>query len=211
MSFKVPGFAATDLNVELVDPDVLALRRLFRHPNGVSAPPDPKYRNLRVDPPNGHKDDYAVLYTGNSLLAAAMECHVLSVDSLDAWTLNLDLETEYSVARYTTKEPGLFLPIDGFNRKRLGLANLPIHKGQVYAAFQSIGLELFKRFGNLAHGLSWASFHRHQAGRVYAIWHHRKAALGLTPESSPLPLKKDFEWATLIAEFDASRLKKIRK
>lgn len=211
MSFKVPGFAARDLNVELVDPDVLELRRLFRHPNGELVPPAPKYRNLRVDPPNGHKADYAVLYTGDSLLGAAMECHVLSVDSLDAWTLNLDLEKEYSVARYTTKEPGLFLPIDGCNRKRLGLDNLPIHKGQVYAAYQSIGLELFKRFGNLAHGLSWASFHRHQVGRVYAIWHHRITALGLTLESSPLRLETDVEWATLIADFDASQLKKIRK
>jgi|APThiThiocy_cv2_1041547.scaffolds.fasta_scaffold00683_4 hypothetical protein len=211
MSFKVPSFAATDLDAELVDPGILALQRLFRHHDGEWAPPDPKYRNLRVDPPDGHKTDYAVLYTGNSLLATAMECHVLSVDTLDAWTLNLDLETEYSVARYTTSEPGLFLPIDGRNRERLGLVNLPIHKGSPYAAFQAIGLELFKRFGDLAHGLSWASFHRHQPGQVYAIWHHRKAALGLTPKSSPVPLKGDAEWTVLLDEFDASKLTKIRK
>jgi hypothetical protein len=52
--------------------------------------------------------------------------------------------------------------------ERLGLANLPIHKSSPYGAFQAIGLELFKRFGDLAHGLSWASFHRHQPGQVYA-------------------------------------------
>src|SRR4051812_33144023 len=102
MSFKVPSFAAKDLSVELVDPGTLALQRLFRHSKGDWEPPDPKYRNLRVDPPDGHKDAYAALYTAESLLAAAMECHVLSVDSLDAWTLNLDREREYSVVRYTT-------------------------------------------------------------------------------------------------------------
>lgn len=211
MSFKVPGFAAADLSVELVDPSTLALQRLFRHSKGEWEPPDPKYRNLRVDPPDGHKADYAVLYTGDSLLAAAMECHVLSVDSLDAWTLNLDRESEYSVACYTTSAPGLFLPIDGPNRRRLGLANLPIHRDPVYAAFQSVGLELFQRFGNLVHGLSWNSFHRHQAGRIYAIWHHRKDALGLKVESPTVPLRENAEWAALITEFDASRLKRIRK
>jgi hypothetical protein len=211
MSFKVPGFAAADLSVELVDPGTLALRRLFRHPKGEWEPPDPKYRNLRVDPPDGHKADYAILYTGDCLLAAAMECHVLSVDPLDAWTLNQDLESEYSVARYITGAPGLFLAIDSPNRVRLGLANLPIHTGPVYAAFQSVGLELFQRFGDLAHGLSWYSFHRHQAGRIYAIWHHRKDALGLKVEPPAVPLREDAEWAALIAGFDPDRLMKIQK
>lgn len=209
MSFKVPSFAARDLNVELVDPGTLVLQRLFRHAKGEWEPPGPEYRNLRVDPPEGYKDAYAVLYTGDSLLAVAMECHILSVDLHDTWTLNLDMESQYFVARYTTSAPGLFLPIDGPNRVRLGLTNLPIHKVPVYAAFQSAGLELFRRFGNLAHGLSWASFHRHQAGQVYAIWHHRKDALKLKVEPSITSLKEDIEWKDLIAQFDASQLIKI--
>lgn len=211
MSFKVPSFAAKKLNVELVDPGILSLQRLFRHRDGEWEPPDPKYRTLRVDPPDGYKTDYAVLYAGDLLLGTAMECYILSVDNLDTWTLNLDLETEYSVARYTTSAPGLFLPIDVRNHDPLGLAHLPIHIASAYPAYQAIGMELFKRFGDLAHGLTWTSFHRHQPGQVYAIWHHRKTALGLTLKSPPAPLKDDAEWVALLGEFDTGKLKRIGK
>lgn len=32
--------------------------------------PPPQFRNLRVDPPDGHKDDYAVLYQSDALMSA---------------------------------------------------------------------------------------------------------------------------------------------
>jgi hypothetical protein len=62
-----------------------------------------------------------------------------------------------------------------------------------YDVYREVGLALFERFGEVVHGLCWRSFHRHQAGRVYAIWHHRKDALGIVPPS-PAPLADDPEW-----------------
>ena len=42
-----------------------------------------------------------------------------------------------------------------------------------YTPYQEAAIELFRRFGPLAHGLSWESFHRSQPGRFYAIRYHR--------------------------------------
>lgn len=197
MSFVLPSYSAADLEVEMIDAGALSLARLVGHPNGEWEPPLPIYRNLRVDPPAGSKSKYAVLYTGVNLLTAAMECHVLSLSSFGLWTLNEKSEAKYQVARYTTGGPGVFIPLDGRNRRTLGLASLQAEELGTYNAHQQVGLSLFTRYGKVAHGLCWESFHRNQPGRVYAIWHSRKRALGLTLQEGPLvALKADVEWQT---------------
>lgn len=70
-----------------------------------------------------------------------------------------------------------------------------------YDAYQRAGLELFERFGGVVHGLTWQSFHRHQLGRVYAIWHHRKAAAGVVKPSGAYPkLPDDADWAAFLSK-----------
>jgi hypothetical protein len=201
MSFVLPSYSAVDLDVEMIDAGGLQLARLVGHPNGEWKPPPAIYRNLRVDPPAGSKSKYAVLYTGSNLLTSAMECHVLSLSSFGVWTLNEKSEARYHVARYTTGKPGLFIPLDGRNRRTLGLANLPAEELGGYKAHQQVGLSLFTRYGKVAHGLCWESFHRNEPGRVYAIWHSRKKSLGLTLQAGALVvLKADAEWRTGLSE-----------
>jgi len=62
--------------------------------------------------------------------------------------------------------------------------------------------DLFLRFGKVVHGLSWESFHRGQPGRVYAIWHHQKAAIALEAAKSAYgSLEEDDEWVAFLAEY----------
>jgi len=70
-----------------------------------------------------------------------------------------------------------------------------------YVPFQEVALELFERFGTVVHGLSWASFHRNQLGRVYAIWHHHKATLQLAITTSKpyTSLADDPDWLRFLA------------
>ncbi|MBN3850079.1 MULTISPECIES: hypothetical protein [Burkholderiaceae] len=79
------GFRGRDLELELLDANSEPLVRLFAHPGGDWDPPEEKYRNLRVDPPAGHKDAFAVLYTGNTLATVAIECHILAADAADRY------------------------------------------------------------------------------------------------------------------------------
>lgn len=193
------SFSGRDLELELLDPDSERLVRLFRHPGGDWEPPSEAHRNLRVDPPAGHKAAFAVLYTGNTLPTVAIECGILRADPADRYTWATDRADQYRVVRYSFSAPGLFIPIDGRNRSVLGLAGGQ-RKFAGYAPYQTVSHELFQRFGKLVHGLSWESFHRNQPGRVYALWHHHKATIGLTIMSSP-PYPKlvdDPEWKAFL-------------
>lgn len=104
------AFDADDLEVVLRDPFDTPLFRLSRFKGGDWDPPDPMWRNARVDPPAGHKDRYAVLYVADSVEAAAVECAVLSADSM-AWSP--DLGREYDVIRYTSLAPLSSFPSTG--------------------------------------------------------------------------------------------------
>jgi hypothetical protein len=187
-----------DLETEWIDPGKVTLVRLSRYPDGEWKPPPPRYRTLRVDPPAGHKNRYAVLYTATTLVCIGLECHVLAVDYHDAWTLHTTREAEHRLARYSFAKAGLFIPIDGPRNQRLLFGEPPLSG---YGPYQAVGLELYERFGHVAHGLSWASFHRHQLGRVYAIWHRRKADLGLAVRST-VELRSDLAWQGLVARLN---------
>ena len=155
-----------------------------------------------MDPPLGHHADYAVLYTGDYLPAVAAECGVLIAGEGDHYTWRRDKAATYQVARYAFTKPALFLPIDGDNRRRLGLTGKQRPAGPLYAPYQAAALALHQRFGELVHGLSWESFHRNQPGRVYALWHQHKASIGLaltTPGNFPR-LVDDPAWRAFLAE-----------
>ncbi|MEZ2352137.1 RES domain-containing protein [Caballeronia sp. RCC_10] len=196
-----PVIRGSELELELLDPNSETLVRLFSHPGGDWDPPDAKYRNLRVDPPAGHKDDYAVLYMGNTLPTVAIECHILSADAMDRYTWLTERAKRYRVVRYTLDGPAVFMPIDGArNRSALGLAGGQ-RKFAGYEPYQEVAHALFRRYGNVIHGLSWESFHRNQPGRVYALWHHHKPTVGLRITSAnPYPLLiEDNEWNSFLA------------
>ena len=200
MTVAAVPFDARELDLELLDPGSTPLVRLFRHPGGDWDPPPEVHRKLRVDPPKGHKGDFAVLYTGNTLATVAIECGVLRADAQDRYTWATDLAAQYFVVRYAFDAPALFIPIDGHNRATLGLAGGQ-RRFAGYEPFQEVALGLFQRFGKVVHGLSWESFHRNQPGRVYAIWHHHKTTVGMRV-TSPDPYMKlvdDDEWAQFLA------------
>lgn len=197
MSGPTAPWNADHLQLELLDPGSVELLRLFKYPKADWEPPAPQYRNLRVDPPPGHESEFAVLYTGDTIEAVAMECRILRFDSdRDEATWNRDRAKPYLVARYRFTRPALFIPLD-HNRKVLELRRIAFSG---YRAHQELSLELFKRYGDLAHGLSWESYHRGQPGRVYAVWHHRKDQMGLTLESTGKPFVDDAAWLKFLAE-----------
>ena len=175
-----PNFGGQDLQLELLDPGCTELVRLFRHPGGEWEPPPEQFRNLRVDPPEGHKGDYAILYTATTVATAAVECRILQCDTHDRYTWAADRAAGYRVARYGFSAPALFVPIDRPNSRVLGLEGSQRKIGGGYGQFQDVAHQLFKRYGKVVHGLSWASFHRDQPGRVYAVWHHHKTTIDLT-------------------------------
>lgn len=190
---------ARELDLELFDPGSVTLLRLFKHPGGEWDAPPAAFRNLRVDPPAGHKDDYAVLYTGDELAAVATECLILQAGEGDRTTWRQDKAAAYRVARYGFLKPALFLPIDGKNRQRLGLAGGQRPWGG-YGAWQEAALALHQRFAQVVHGLSWESFHRNQPGRVFALWHEHKTSCDLrltTPGEFPL-LTEDAQWRAFL-------------
>lgn len=199
MTTSAKDFRGRELELELLDPGSLILHRLFKHNGGDWEPPPEVYRNLRVDPPDGHKAAYAVLYTGDTLATVATECHVLSADLYDRYTWNSAAAQQYRVVRYQFDAPAMFVPIDGRNRDVLGLRRRSFG---TYADFQRVSFELFRRYGRILHGLSWDSFHRNQPGRVYALWHHHKDTIGLRIEPPPpYPLLTDDpQWQAFLAE-----------
>jgi hypothetical protein len=68
-----------------------------------------------------------------------------------------------------------------------------------YEASRWVTLELFRRYGHLAHGVSYESFHRYQPGRVYAIWHSRKEGLLLRSRDERPRLIDDPSWVAFLA------------
>lgn len=200
MTAAAGAFPGRDLELELLDPDSERLVRLFRHPGGEWEPPPEAFRNLRVDPPAGEKDAFAVLYTASTLATVAIECGVLRADARDRYTWATDLAKQYRVVRYAFAAPALFVPLDGRNRTVLGLAGGQ-RRFAGYEPWQATAHEVFRRFGRIVHGLSWESFHRNQPGRVYALWHHHKSTVGLRI-ASPAPyatLAEDEEWQSFLA------------
>lgn len=140
-----------------------------------------------------------MLYLGHSIATVAVECHILSDDSKGRYQSLRDKAGLYKVTRYLTAHPSLFIPLDGRNRKLLGLEGSDVaFKG--YKPYQEASLELFKRFGKTVHGLTWASFHRNQPGRVFALWHHHKVTVGLQVTSlEPFDaLSADASWIAFL-------------
>lgn len=182
-----------DLQVEVRDPDRGPVVRLFRHPGASFSEPLPEYRNGRYDPPEPHKDKFAVLYTADNIACAAMECRLLRSDSDDKYSFSARDIEPYKVVRLSHKEPALFIHVDQRLRSKLGIPRF----APDYAAFQAAALVLFERYGTTFHGLIWESFHRGQPGRNYGFWHHAKGLIGLEPlqpESDCRALATDPEW-----------------
>lgn len=189
-------YKASDLELELCEPNDIALGRLFRRAGGEWDEPPPAYRNMRCDPPVGKKDDYSLLYTGDGIGAIAMECDILAVDRQNNWSYDDAKTKTYWVARYQFTRPALFIPMDT-NRNRLNIDRKPFVPG--YGRWQDAAHQLWSRFGTVAHGLSWWSMHRHQPGRVYALWHQHKATIGLIKPTGPFDkLLEDPEWKELL-------------
>ncbi|MGF6571132.1 hypothetical protein ABH945_003253 [Paraburkholderia sp. GAS333] len=192
------AFESWQLKLELVEPPIdrsaATLVRLFRHPGADWEPPPEAFRNLRVDPPDGCKGEFSVLYTGDNIAVVAAECRILRVDPDENYTWLRARAKEYKVARYTYSKPAVFIPIDGENCRLLGLAG-GTRELRGYGQFQAVAQMLHRRFGAGLHGLSWASFHRNQPGRIYAIWHEHKESIGLTRPTDDFPtLHDDIEW-----------------
>ncbi len=108
-----------------------------------------------------------------------MECRILRADWQDSLTWNRTLAAQYRVARYTFSQPAIFVPIDGGNRRLLGLDPGQRKLGSK-VPFQEMALALYERFGRVVHGLSWESEHRNQPARIYALWHRHKPTIGLS-------------------------------
>jgi hypothetical protein len=205
-----PAFRAGDLSLELLDPGAFALVRLFKAeraggPGGEWEPPASQCRKLRVDPPAGHEAEFAVLYTADTLACVAAECRVLVPRPNGTFGVRRDLLEIYRVARYRFAAPALFIRLDGAVADPLGLQPRVLGPGvdlsNPYARYQAVSLELYRRLGAVAHGLSWQSMHRNQLGRIYAIWHDRKTSCELTLDAvlAQTPLAQDAEWL----EFEA--------
>lgn len=191
------AFVGNELALELLDPGSVSFQRLFRHKDAEWVEPEPKYRTQRCDPPRAHATDYALLYMADSVAAAAVECRILNADRNDRYTYDEALTKAYWVARYSFTNPAVFIPIDADNRATLGLNGFKIG----YAHYQQAAHELWTRYRNVAHGLSWSSFHRNQPGRVYALWHEHKTAIGLKRPVPPFQkLFEDLQWTRFLKE-----------
>ena len=195
-SFRVPPFNGRDLDLELVDPGSVVLIRAYQHPSADWNPPPAQYRNNHTDPPMGYGEEFAVLYTASNIQSSATEVRALGWDH---WTNQSfwkpALAARLQVVRFAVRRPGLFVPLDGANRKILGL------EGKFEPEYESsrwVALDLFRRYGHLVHGLSYESFHRYQAGRVYAIWHSRKDDMGLAASVDRPYLADDAEFRSFL-------------
>jgi hypothetical protein len=202
--FGVAPVNGRSLDLELLDPGVARLVRLFRHPGGEWAAPPQRFRNLRVDPPPGHKSAFAVLYIADTLPTVAMECRVLAADDRDRYTWSEELARQYKVVRYEHDRPMIMLPIDGPNRVTLGLDGAT-RQFSGYEPYQRVAHQMHRQYGKVVHGLSWESFHRNQPGRIYALWHGHKRTVGLRIASAAPygTLIDDAEWQDFLARHPA--------
>ena len=96
---------ARDIELEALDALSVPLVRLFQHPGMDWNPPDPKYRDQRVDPPPGHEATFAVLYTATTLPCVAIECRLLNVDDKDQYTWKPARAGNYGTEQNTTPSP----------------------------------------------------------------------------------------------------------
>lgn len=194
---RVPPFRGQELQLELIDPGALTLIRSYQHPDADWLPPPVPFRTNRVDPPAEHGDCFAVMYTSTNIQSSAMEVRALFWDpDDDRFYWDEVTASKYRVVRFTSGRPGIFIPIDGRNRAVFCL------EGKLEPNYEStrwIALELFRRYGHLVHGLSYESFHRHQPGRVYAIWHSRKDDLSLVPSACRPLLSEDVDFRAFLA------------
>jgi hypothetical protein len=191
-------YKASDLELEIVEPGDVTFVRLFSRPNAEWDEPPAPYRDMRCDPPPGKKSDYALLYTGDRIESIAAECEILAFDRNKQWNYDEDAaKKKYWVARYVFDKPAIFIPVDR-NRHLLNVDRRPFVPG--YLPWQEAAHELWSRFGQAVHGLSWWSMHRHQLGRVYAIFHQHKDTIGLQRPTGPFDkLHEDAEWKAFLA------------
>jgi hypothetical protein len=178
------------------------LVRLFKHAGSSFSLPDVAFRVNRYDPPPGHKEKFAVLYTADNLAGAAMETRVLQANSEDEYVVSDRRARPYKVARLQYQRPALFIDMTPELRLKLGIGRFQPD----YLLYQQAALALYERFGQTAHGYSWESFHRGQPGRNYGFWHHRKDDIELQPvcpESDCPELLADAEWLELLKDFPA--------
>nr|WP_297531534.1 RES domain-containing protein [uncultured Roseateles sp.] len=191
----IPAFKGWQLDTELIDAGSIDLLRGFSRPGAEWEPPPSEFRNGRIDPPPGHKSEYAVLYTATEIQCVAAEMRVLENVRRDhVWSV--DKSKEVRVATFAVGRASLFIPLDGLNRTIFGV------RGECdsdYHAYQWLGLQLFRRYGHLANGLSWESFHGEQPGRCYAIWHSRKASMELATGRDFPTLHDHPRWRAFLA------------
>lgn len=191
------SFKGQELALELVDAGSVTLVRAYSHPAADWHPPPVPLRNNHIDPPPGYGDEFAVLYTASNIQSSAMEVRALFWDqATNRAYWNPAAAQGFQVVRYALGQPGLFIPIDGPNRRALGL------QGKFEPDYESsrwVALELHRRYGHLVHGLSYESFHRYQPGRVYAIWHARKHDLALQASQWRPRLAADPEFQAFLA------------
>jgi hypothetical protein len=81
-----PSFSARDLRPELFVAGAFPLVRLYKQaragqPRGEWEAPPPAFRNLRDDPPEAHKDEFAVPYTWDTIASVAAEFRVLQYNA----------------------------------------------------------------------------------------------------------------------------------
>lgn len=189
-------FKGQQLQLELIDAGSTPLIRAYCHPDADWHPAPAHLRNNHVDPPPPYREVFSVLYTATTIQSIAMEARVLRWDSVtNVCHWSESAAALHRIVRFGLGAPGLFIPIDGPNRPVLGL------HGKFepnYETARWVALELFRRYGHLVHGLSYESFHRHQPGRVYAIWHSRKESLCLESSTDRPRLLDDPDWAAFL-------------
>lgn len=194
---RVPPFRGQELRLELIDPGTVTLIRSYQHPDADWCPPPVEFRTNRVDPPSEHGDSFAVMYTSTNIQASAMEVRALFWEpDDDRFYWDEDTALKFQVVRFSSGKPGIFIPIDGPNRAVFRL------EGKLEPTYEStrwIALDLFRRYGHLVHGISYESFHRHQPGRVYAIWHSRKDDLSLSASEARPLLAEDAEFQAFLS------------
>ncbi|ANH67197.1 RES domain-containing protein [Mitsuaria sp. 7] len=194
---SLPTFQGWQLDAELFDAGSIELMRGFVRPGGAWTPAPPEFRNGRVDPPPGHKSEYSVLYTATDIQCVAAEMRVLESSGRGRRWFP-ERAKAVQVASFITRRAALFIPLDGRNRTAFGVrGNCDVK----YRDYQWLGLELFRRYGHLANGLSWESFHGDQPGRCYAIWHSRKDDMEITVNEAFQCLHDHAGWNAFLSDY----------
>jgi hypothetical protein len=196
---------APPLQLELLNPGSLALCRAYNtaYPDSYWEPPPPAARTARVDPPAGHQDDFAILYLGVHVAATAAEARLLQQDVRRQWFISRDSAKHYALATYTLAKPAVLLPIDGPNQAGLGLDPVTMAFEDDYASSRAMALRIHQQFDGRIDGFTWESFRAERIGRVVALFHHRKAYVGLqvlTTKPHP-PLLDSPEWQAFETQY----------